>query len=226
MDFYPEAIFVPLIDTATMRTENVSDIDEIIRTSGTSVAGNTALPTDVNIPQTISNLNTMAYYRTSDDTAFDTTYQWVPPITGKIEKLFVNICMIGSMTAHTDNGNFWDTVRVTITKGGDDNIIDHIIPTGLAEFDAVGEARLFIVAEAVWGNNFFVRGGSTVDIRVRTTNTKTITNVMHWGMVPFFPTTADSNSKFFSQSGIVFHISESARETVTQLGQDPSVAVV
>ncbi len=220
MDFYPEAIFVPLIDTATMATTNVSDLDEIIRTALNTGGG---LPTDVNIPQTISNLNTLAYHTTADDTAFDTTYTWTPPITGKIEKFFVNICMIGNMTAHTDNGNFWDTVRVTMTKGGEDVLWDNRYTTGLAEFDAVGEARLFIVAEPVWGNDFFVRGGSPIDIRVRTTNTKTITNVMHWGMVPFFPVTADSNSKFFSQSGIVFHISESARETVTTLGQDVTV---
>ncbi len=215
MEYYPKAIFVPLIDTATMNTTNVSDVDEIIRTALT-VGG--AIPTDVNIPQTISNLNTMAYYRTTDDVAFDTTYQWIPPITGKVDKFFLNVCMIGNMDAFTDDGNFWDTVRITVTKGGSDVYYDQIFPTGLAEFDAAGEVRLFIVAQPVWGNDFFVRGGSPVDIRIRTTNTKTPTNVMHWGMVPFFPTTADSNSKFFSQSGIVFHISEPSRETVTELG--------
>ncbi len=91
--------------------------------------------------------------------------------------------------------------------------------TGFAIQDAAAEVRMFVVAEPIWGNSFFVRGGSPINIRIQTSTIWDTANITwEMGLVPFFPTTADSNSKFFSQSGIIFHISEPSRETVTELG--------
>ncbi len=196
-----------------MATTNVSDLDTITRTTNGA-----RLPTDVNIPQTISNLNTMAYHDFGDNTEIDTTIEWVPPITGKVDKFFLNIAVLMNMTARSTNSTIFNSVTITLTKGGNDVLWTQTFPTGFALQDAAGEVRMFIIAQPIWGNDFFVRGGSPVNIRIQTSFTQTSSNTIEMGLVPFFPTTADSNSKFFSQSGIIFHISEPSREIVTELG--------
>ena len=216
MEYYPKAIFVPFIGTQAMSTTNVSDLDTVTRTT---IRG--ALPTDVNIPQTISNLNTMAYHDFGDDTNIDTTMQWVPPITGKVEKFLLNLAVLANVTVRSGDDVTFESITVTITKGGNDVLWTQTFPTGFAIQDAAGEVRMFIVAQPIWGNDFFVRGGSPINIRIQTSTIGDTANITwEMGLVPFFPTTNDSNSKFFSQSGIIFHISEPNREIVTELGAE------
>ena len=219
MGYYPKAIFVPLIHTQAMSTTNVSDLDTITRTTQ-----RTALPTDVNIPQTISNLNTMAYHDFGDDTDIDTTIEWVPPITGKVDKFFLNLALLCNVTVRSGDDVTFESTTITITKGGDDVLWRQTFPTSFAIQDAAGEVRMFIIAAPIWGNSFFVRGGSPINIRIQTSTIGDTANITwEMGLVPFFPTTIDSNSKFFSQSGIIFHISEPNRETVTELGHEATI---
>ena len=216
MGYYPEAIFVPFIDTTTLITHDIADVDQLIRTS-LNTSG--ALTTDVNIPQTISNLTIASFTSAGNDTEYDKTFQWVPPITGKVDKFFLNFAILMNMSARSSNQSVFDSVEVTLTKGGEDRYFFETFPTGLAAFDAANESRIFIVAQPIWGNSFFVRGGSAIDIRIKCNVTQTATNTFQMGMVPFFPTSLDVLSKFFSQSGIIFHISEPASQTATELGQ-------
>ena len=214
MEYYPKAIFVPLIHTQAMSTTNVSDLDTITRTT---TGGR--LPTDVNIPQTISNLNTMAYHDFGDDTNIDTIIEWVPPITGKVDKFFINFATLCNVTVRSGDDVTFESVTITLTKGGNDVLWTQTFPTSFAIQDAAGEVRMMIVAQPIWGNDFFVRGGSPLSIRIQTSTIGDTANITwEMGLVPFFPTTIDSNSKFFSQSGIIFHISEPARQVATELG--------
>ncbi len=204
---YPEAVFVPFTPTGLMIQTACLGLDQMIRTA-TNIDG--ALPVD-RYPQTITNIDDFTYFRTADDVALDLTFQWIPESSGKIDKFFMNFCTIGNMTAHTDDGNFWDTVHITITRvGGQDVLFDRTYATGLDEFDAVAEVRTFIVSDPVWGADMKIRAGNPLNIRIRTANTKTPTNIMHFGLVPFFPQQIKVNTadiQYWAQSGIMFYVS-------------------
>ena len=208
---YPEAVFVPFTPTGLMIETSAAGLDEIIRTA---LNPSGAIPID-RAPQTITNIDDFSYFRTADDTALDVTFQWIPEATGKIDKFYVNLATIGNMTGFTNDGNFWDTVIITITRhGGDDILWTRTYNTGLAEFDANTEVREFIIADPIINQSFRIRAGNPLNIRIQTTNTKTPTNVMHWGIVPFFPqqipaTAADV--QYWSQSGILWFISRDRR---------------
>ena len=205
MDFYPEAIFIPFITTQAMNTTNVSDLDTITRTT---LNPNSSQPIDVNIPQTISNLNTMAYHDYGDDTNILQRFEWVPPESGLVNKLFLNFAILCNVTARSSDDVTFESVQISIRKGDDDLIKPKNYGTGFAIQDAAGEVRMFIVADALWNNEFFVRKGSPITITIESITTGDTANITwEMGLVPFFPTTIDSNSKFFSQSGIVMHLS-------------------
>ena len=182
-------------------------LDQLIRTS---LNTDTAIPID-RPPQTITNIDDFTYFRAADDVALDVTFQWVPESSGKIDKFFINFAAIGNMTAFTDNQNVFDSVILTITRaGGNDVLFQRTYPTGLDDFNANTEVREFIIADPIWGANMKIRAGNPLNIRIQTTNTKTGTNVMHFGLVPFFPqqipaTAADV--QFWSHSGIMWFIS-------------------
>ena len=207
----PTPIFVPFQDTQTMLSTVVSDLDQVIRTA---LNPDSAIPTDPNTPQIISNLNTMAFWGAGNRTAYDTTCQWTPMSSGHVVKMFVNIGTVMDMTAFTDNSTTWDTVTVSVTEAGTGNsLFSRVYPTGLDVFNAAGEARMFIVADPVDNQSFFVAQGVAVNIRVQCDFTETITQVFQLGVVPFFPTQPDTLSKFFSQSGIVFYVDRTERIT-------------
>ena len=211
MDFYPEAIFIPFITTQAMSTTNVSDLDTITRTT---LNVNSSQPLDVNIPQTISNLNTMAYHDYGDDTNLSQSFQWVPPETGLINKMFLNFAVLCNVTTRSSDDVTFESVQVSIRKGDDDLIKPLVYPTGFSAQDAVGEVRMLIVTDPIWNNEFFVRKGSPITITVSSTTTGDTANIVfEMGLVPFFPTTIDSNSKFFSQSGIIMYLSSPKRGT-------------
>ena len=135
MGYYPEAIFVPFIDTTILVTNTVSTFDFLARTAKNV---SSALPTDVNIPQIISNLDAVGFASAGDDTAYDKTFQWIPPITGKVDKFFLNFAIIMNMSARTADDATFDDVIITITKGGEDVYYRETFATGLAALDATG----------------------------------------------------------------------------------------
>ena len=203
---YPEAVWVPLTPTGLMVSSiAANDIDGIIRTANT-VGG--ALPTD-RYPITISNTNVITYQAGAADIAMDQTYQWVPEASGQVNKFYINLCAVMNMTSFTDDQNIWDTTRVTITRvGGTDIVFDRTYPNGTS-VGAV-EHHLHIISESVLDKSFKIREGNQLDIRVRTTNTKTPTNITSWGLCPFFPQqipAAAADPIYFASSGIMFYIS-------------------
>ena len=110
------------------------------------------------------------------------------------------------MTDRTTNSATFTDVQVTIRKGNDDLIKPRTYSTGFAAQDLAAEVRMFIVADAIWNNEFFVRKGAPITITITGNFAQTATNVIEMGLVPFFPTTTGVGSKFFSQSGIVMHL--------------------
>jgi len=202
----PTPVFVPFISTRSTLSSNVSDLDEIIRT--TPSGGE--IPTDPNIPQIISNLNAFAYNVQATLTNLNETCQWTPMSSGHVAKMWVNIAIIGDMTAFTDETVTWDDISITLTETGTGNVLWRTrVNTGITIFNAAGEVRMFIVAQAVDNQSFMVSQGVPININVTTTHTQTSGGTdptFQFGIVPFFPLTADSNSKFFSQSGIVFYL--------------------
>ncbi len=203
----PTPIFVPFFDTQDMRTTNVSDLDQLIVTA-TNPDG--AFPTDPGIPQIISNLNSMAYWPGVDITNADVTCQWTPMSSGHVVKMFVNIAWIGDMTAHTDDDAILNNIRVTITEASTGNILwDRTYNPGIDTFNAANETRMFIIKQPVDNQALEIRQGHAVNIRLRsdlTFETPGTDPVFFNGVVPFFPTNIGAESKFFSQSGVVFYM--------------------
>jgi len=202
LEEYPEDRFVPLIDTLALVAFTQSSMREVLRSED---GGN--IPTD-NIPQIISNLDANAYYdHGTNNQNFDRSYRWTPDISAMVEKFTINIAFVMDMTAFTSNNAQLTSVRVTITEvGTEKQIYDGQFPTGLAVQDAV-EISQFVLCRTIDNQSIMLQGGVALDIRLRTVFAQTATNTIRTGMVPFFATTSDSRSKFFSQSGILFHLS-------------------
>lgn len=192
--------FIPLIETLDMGTFTQSGLDEIKRTLED---GN--IPVD-DVPQIISNLDEIPYYdHGTDDEAYDRTYSWRPDMTAMVYKITLNMAFVMDMTAWTSNEANFTGVKVTFSEGPDGKVLySNIFKTGLADQGQVG-ASLYILHADV-AVPFKVYSAQAISIRVQTTFTQTATNTIRFGMVPFFATTADNYSKFFSQSGVVFHI--------------------
>jgi len=202
LEEYPEDRFVPLIDTLALVSFTQSSMRQLLRSTD---GGN--IPTD-NIPQIISNLDANAYYdHGTNNQNFDRSYRWTPDISAMVEKFTINIAFVMDMTAFTSNNAQLTSVRVTISEvGTQKQIYDGQFPTGLAVQDAV-EISQFVLCRTIDNQSIILQGGVPVDIRLRTVFAQTATNTIRTGMVPFFATTTDSRSKFFSQSGILFHLS-------------------
>ena len=66
---------------------------------------------------------------------------------------------------------------------------------------------MFIASETIVGQDILISEGLPLLIQVTTTNVGDTANIT-WesGVIPFFPATIDTASKFFSQSGIVFYV--------------------
>ncbi len=204
---YPEAVWVPFTPKGTVKREAIADLNALTRTSE---AVGTVTSVD-RCPQTISNIDTMAYQTPADDTDFDETFQWVPEASGKVDKFFINMAGLMHISAFTSNGVTFESMTLTITKqGGDDVLWQQVFPTGLGQRGVDEDADLFIVQEAIWGSNLRVRAGNPLDIRVQTTNVQVATNTFDTGLVPLFPQQIPSTTGeilFFGHSGIMFFIS-------------------
>ena len=203
---YPEAVWVPFTPIGTMTSSlTASTMDTIDRTA---IGAASRLPLD-RYPQTITNTDVITYQTAAADVAFDQTYVWIPESNGKIDKFFINLGMIANMTAWTDNQNIWDSIIVTITRqGGNDVIFNRTY--GVARALGAICHHLFIVADSVTENTIKLRSGNPLEIRVQTTNTKTITNITSFGLVPLFPQqipAAAADPLFWAHSGIMFFIS-------------------
>ncbi len=207
---YPEAVWVPITPTGTMTSSLLaSTLDSLTRTA-LGAAGN--IPAD-RYPQTLTNTDILSFQTAAADVAFDQTYVWIPEATGKINKFFINIGMLMSMTAWTDNQNVWNTCQVTITRqGGNDVIFDRTYNVERS-VGAIGH-HLFIIADSVIDNSISLRAGNPLEIHIQTTNTKTITNISSFGIMPFFPQqipAAAADPLFWAHSGILFFISRDRR---------------
>ncbi len=207
---YPEAVWVPITPTGTMSSGLLaSTIDTITRTA---LGSGGFIPLD-RYPQTLTNTDILTFQTAAADVAFDQTYVWIPEATGMVNKFFINIGMIMSMTAWTDNQNVWDTVQVTITRqGGDDVIFDRTYAVGQS-VGAIGH-HLFLIADSVTETPIRIRAGNPLEIHIRTTNTKTITNISSFGLMPFYPQQKPASAAdplFWTHSGILWFISRDRR---------------
>ncbi len=201
----PLSEFVPFIDNGTLRDITVSNIDEILFSpnNGRSL-------TDPHIPQIISNLNEMPFNSAADLTLYDVTTQWTPPSSGHVVKMFLNICVAAEMPTHTDEDIDINTITIEITELGTNKVLflQTYVP-GLAQFNAALEERLFIIRQSVDNQSIQVSKGVPVDIRITSTITQGTGGTdptFFMGVSPFFPLTADTISKMFSVSGVVFYL--------------------
>ncbi len=195
----PKAYFAPFTDTTEMNTIVVSDMNTITSSS---------LDTDSNVPQTISNLNTIAYHSSTDNTAYNVNSVWTPPASGHLVKFTINIAALNQVTVRSGDDITFTTLTVTLTEQGTGNVLwVRAYATGFAIQDAVDEVRLFHASETVANQSIGVSEGVAINIRVQTTNVGDTANIT-WesGVVPFIPKQIDTASKYFSTSGIVFYI--------------------
>jgi len=202
----PTPIFVPFIDTGTLRDITVSNLDQITL----SPVSGSITPTDPNIPQIISNLNEMPFYSGADITAYDVTSQWTPMSSGHIVKMFVNIAVCAEMPTHTDDDIDIDLITVTVSEAGTGKTIwENTFAPQLDQFNSALEERMFIVRVAIDNQSYQVSAGTKVNIRVSSTLTVGSGGTpptFFMGVSPFFPMTADTISKMFSTSGVVFYL--------------------
>ncbi len=210
----PTPTFVPFIDTGTIRDITVSNLDQILfsPTSGGTV------PTDPNIPQIISNLNEMPFNSAADLTPYDVTVQWTPMSSGHVTKMFINIAVAAEMPTHTDEDIDINTISIEITEQGTNKVLflQQYTP-GLAQFNAALEERMFIIRQAVDNQSLEVSQGVPVNIRIVATITQGTGGTdptFFMGVSPFFPLTADTISKMFSSSGVVFYLDRSRDQGV------------
>ncbi len=203
----PEAIFVPFETGVATTTTEVNALDEITF-AGLETAG--VVPSDPTIPQIFTNTNTLVSNTAASLEVFDHNMIWTPKSTGRIVKLFINIGMIGDMSAFTDETVTWDTTRIFISEvGTGKTIYDNIFPFGGAIFNAADEVRLEVFKISIDNQEFEIKQGATIRIRLITTHTQTTggTDPTYvTGVTQLFPITADLNQKFFTRSGIVFYV--------------------
>ncbi len=195
----PTSYFVPLQTVNASSTTVVSDLDTLTRSSLTS---------DSNIPETISNLNTIGFYDAGDDIDYDETTIWTPPVSGHLIKFTINIAALNQVTVRSGDDITFTTLTVTLTEVGTGKLIwERPYATGFAIQDAANEVRLFHASETIANQSIEVSEGVAINIRVQTTNVGDTANIT-WesGVVPFIPKGIDTASKYFSTSGIVFYI--------------------
>ena len=194
----PKAYFAPFTDTTEMNTIVVSDMNTITSSS---------LDTDSNVPQTISNLNTIAYHSSTDNTAYNVNSVWTPPASGHLVKFTINLAILMEMTAFTSNSATFTGVDITLTEAGTGNVLwSRSYSTGFAAVVAITDVEMFVARETVANQSIGVSEGVPININVTTLFAQTATNTITFGVVPFFPLTINTFSKFFTQSGVVFYI--------------------
>ncbi len=194
----PTPYFAPFTDTTEMNTVVVSDLNTITASS---------LDTDSNIPQTVSNLNIISYHSSTDNTAYNVNSVWTPPASGHLVKFTINIAALMEMTAFTNNSSTFTGVNVTLTEVGTGKVIwKQNYLTGFAAVVEVADVEMFVAHETVANQSYEVSEGVAININVTTVFTQTDTNTITFGVVPFFPLTINTFSKFFTQSGVVFYI--------------------
>ena len=194
----PTPYFVPFTDTTELNSVTIADIDTITVSS---------LDTDANVPQSISNLVSMAYHSSTDNTAYNVDVVWTPPVSGHLVKFTINIAALMEMTAFTSNSATFTGVNITLTEVGTNNVIwrqNYI--TGFSAVVAITDVEMFVARETVSNQSYEVSEGVPININVTTTFVQTATNTITFGVVPFFPLTANAFTKFFTPSGIVFYI--------------------
>ncbi len=202
---YSEAVWIPLTPVGTMGTGLLaSDLDSVVRTAETVAS---ALPID-RYPQTITTNDILLEQIGASDAVVDTTFQWVPENSGQLDKMFINLAILANMTVATSGSQIWHDIRVTISRvGGQDMILDKTYPIDLT-ISAIGH-HLEIVADSITDKSIKIRAGNQLDIRIRTTNTKSMTNTTTWGIIPFFPQQippAVADPLFWAHSGVMFYI--------------------
>jgi len=194
----PKSYFSPFVDTTEMNSVVVSDMDTITASS---------LDTDSNLPQTISNLNNIAYHSSADNTAYNVNSVWTPPVSGHLVKFTINIASLMEMTAFTDNSATFEGVTITLTEVGTNNVIwRQAYRTGFSAVVAITDVEMFVARETVSNQSYEVSEGVPININVTTVFSQTATNTITFGVVPFFPLTINTFSKFFTTSGVVFYI--------------------
>ena len=203
----PQAIFVPWIDTTGTRTVVVSDLNQISRTA---LSAGGAFPTDPHLKRIFSNLNNLSFHSAADLTAYDITIQWTPEYSGHVVKMFINIAIVAEMPTNTDEDITFDRVEIEVRERGTGNRLwMNSYTPGLNIFNAANEERMFIIADPVDKRDFLVQQGVAVDIRLRcfiTQDTGGTDPTFFMGVPDIFPLTADTNSKMFYESGIVFYV--------------------
>ncbi len=202
----PTPIFVPFIDTGTLRNITVSNLDEILFSP--TIGG--TVSTDPNIPQIISNLNEMPFNSGGDLTAYDVTTQWTPMSSGHVVKMFINIAVAAEMPTHTDDDVDIDSITIEITEQDTNKVLFlQTYSPGLAQFNAALEERMFIIRQSVDNQSIQVDKGVAINIRIVATitlGTGGTNPTFFMGVSPFFPLSADTISKMFSSSGVVFYL--------------------
>ncbi len=202
---YPEAVFVPLQDTQALASTVPSDLDTITRTA---LNPDSAIPIEGNLGDTFTNLNVMAFHDYGDDTNIDRMFQWVPESTGRVTKFFINIATLCQVTGRTADSVTFENVTITLSRvGGADKYYSQSFGTGFALQDATDEVRMFVVAQPIIGRGFPIRKGNPINIHIETTTTGDSAGITwEMGIPELFPITADSLSKYWYRSGILFYI--------------------
>jgi len=205
----PSSYFAPFIGTSnTTSTTNISDLDTITASS---------LTTDSNIPRIFSNLNSMNYDRQADDTDYTVSSIWTPPASGHLVKFTICIAGILNLTTRSSDDITFTGMQIRLREVGTNNTLwSQTYETNFAAQDAAGEVRMFIAKETIANQSIEVQEGVQLNITVTLINTGDTANIT-WdtGVVPLFPLTVSTDSKFLYESGIVFYIDR------TRLSHEP-----
>ena len=201
---FPSKMVIPITDTQATATTNISDLDEIIRTTPTQA---NTIPVD-DYSRLFSNLNSMQYHDYGDDTEIDRTFTYMPEASGNLDKIVLHFGVLLNMTARSSDASTFTTLAITISDVGGKQILHRTYSTGLAESDAAAEVRMFIVAESVSTQHHTIQEGSPINIHIVSSgNTLSANHTWEMGIPHLFPLTIDTGSKWLYEPNITFHIS-------------------
>ena len=160
------------------------------------------IPTDDN-PVVISDVDTIGLVNLGDDTDYDQTYRFIPPISFILHKIALSMAVGLNLSAWTSGAATIDSVQVIVTEEDQDTpvvILDEIFDAvGLVALGAVGTQILLLDPQiAIAGQK--IRGGIPVSIRIIINTTQNLDNTRQVGIIPFFCYQAAAIAKRFSTS--------------------------